>query len=29
MKYGLGVLSVSIRHFLHSTGIIKHHIYSK
>lgn len=29
LKYGLGVLGVSLRHFLHKSGIIKHRIYSK
>jgi len=29
MKYGLGVLTVSLRHFLHKKGIRKDRIYSK
>ena len=29
MKYGLGVLTVSLRHFLHKNGIRKDRIYSK
>ncbi|GDX48998.1 MAG: glycosyltransferase family 2 protein [Bacteroidota bacterium] len=29
MTYGLGVLGVSLRHFLHRKGIIKHPIYIK
>jgi glycosyltransferase involved in cell wall biosynthesis len=29
IKYGLGVLRVSLRHFLHRKGLIKHPIYTK